>query len=345
MKLLIITQKVDSEDPVLGFFHKWIEVLYRHTAKTTVICLYKGKSSLPPGVNLFSLGKESVKSRLKYVFNFYKYILKNWHGYDTVFVHMNQEYVLLAGFLWRLAGKKVFMWRNHHSGGLLTDICSLFCNKIFCTSRFSYTTKYKKTIIMPVGVDTDNFKFDQSIVRTEHSLLFLGRIAPIKNVDLFVAAVAKLRDAGYKITASIYGNPLPADQDYYDSIKEQIKTSSLEKIVTLNPGIPHDQTAAVYNRHEIFVNLSTSGMYDKTIFEAMACSCLVLASNENLRGNIGEEFIFKYKDLPDLFSKLKHILDLERAEKENSTKKLLDFARENNLDRLCDRLAYYMCKP
>ena len=27
MKLLIITQKMDCEDPVLGFFHHWVEKL------------------------------------------------------------------------------------------------------------------------------------------------------------------------------------------------------------------------------------------------------------------------------------------------------------------------------
>ena len=30
MKLLIITQKVDSADPILGFFHQWVEEFAKH---------------------------------------------------------------------------------------------------------------------------------------------------------------------------------------------------------------------------------------------------------------------------------------------------------------------------
>lgn len=55
----------------------------------------------------------------------------------------------------------------------------------------------------------------------------------------------------------------------------------------------------MYNNHEIFVNLSPSGMYDKTIFEAMACECLVLTSNLNLKGQIDERFLFAENDEKD----------------------------------------------
>jgi hypothetical protein len=58
MKLLIITQKVDINDPILGFFHRWIEEFAKHCEKITVICLYKGTYNLPNNVKVLSLGKE-----------------------------------------------------------------------------------------------------------------------------------------------------------------------------------------------------------------------------------------------------------------------------------------------
>lgn len=157
MKLLIITQKVDNRDPVLGFFHRWIEKFSKYYESIIVICLYEGEHNLPSNIRVLSLGKESGKSKIEYIINLYKYIIQEKDNYDKVFVHMNQEYILLAGVIWKLLKKDVFMWRNHNIGNRLTDLASLFCKKVFCTSKFSYTAKYNKTQIMPVGVDLENF--------------------------------------------------------------------------------------------------------------------------------------------------------------------------------------------
>ena len=62
MKLLICTQKVDTNDDNLGFFHDWIKEFARHCEKVTVICLYKGEYGLPKNVIVKSLGKENTHS-------------------------------------------------------------------------------------------------------------------------------------------------------------------------------------------------------------------------------------------------------------------------------------------
>ena len=49
MKLLIITQKVNKIDPILGFFHGWIIEFAKHFESITVICLEKGEYNLPVG--------------------------------------------------------------------------------------------------------------------------------------------------------------------------------------------------------------------------------------------------------------------------------------------------------
>lgn len=134
MNLLILTQKVDRDDPILGFFHRWIEEFSNHCDKVTVICLSLGKYDLPKNVKVLSLGKEEQLrkrpdlgnfkrsvlgeqlNRLKYIWHFYKYIWQERKNYDSVFVHMNQEYVLLGGLIWKLFGKKVMLWRNHPDG-------------------------------------------------------------------------------------------------------------------------------------------------------------------------------------------------------------------------------------
>jgi glycosyltransferase involved in cell wall biosynthesis len=261
-------------------------------------------------VRVLSLGKEVGQSKFKYLLNFYKFIWRERKNYDAVFVHMNQEYVLLGAPFWRFMGKKTYMWRNHHAGNLLTDLAGILCNKVFCTSKFSYTAKFRKTVLMPVGIDTDLFKRKGEIQRVKNSILFLGRISPVKKPDLLIDVLIKLNRDGVNFTASFFGDSLPKDRTYHDSLINKVLDAGLSEKIKFYPGIPNDKTVDVYNKHEIFVNLSSSGMYDKTIFEAMACECLILASNNNLKGLIEEVFIFEEDNFFELENKLSNLLKL-----------------------------------
>lgn len=338
MKLLVITQKINKNDPVLGFFHRWVVELASAYEAITVICLEKGEYDVPHNVSVLSLGKEGGQSKWKYLKNFYTYIFLKRKEYDAVFVHMNEEYVLLGGFLWKLLRKPIYMWRNHHAGSEFTNIVSLFCKNIFCTSKYSYTAKFKKTIRMPVGVDTSVF-VSHGRDKKPHSILFLARIAPVKKPDVLIRALGILAQKKVPFSATIVGDALPKDSEYADSLRVLVKDEGVSDKVVFLPGIPNDQTPEVYSSHEVFVNLSSSGMYDKTIFEAMSCETLVLASNENLRGLIDEDFIFTEGDVVELASKLERIILMDRSSRVTHGAIMRDVVlKQHSLDKLRDKL-------
>jgi len=340
MKLLIITQAIDKADPGLGFFHNWVMEFAGRFEETRVICLKKGVHELPPGIKVSSLGKERGVGRIGYIKNFYASIFRDWDNYDAVFVHMNQEYVLFGGIFWLLGGKKVYMWRNHHKGSFLTDLAAAFCSKVFCTSKYSYTAKYKRTVLMPVGIDTEIFNRDSSIVKKPSSVLFLGRISPVKKPDLLIEAMCRLKKLGIVCTLSIYGDSLERDRDYHSRLKEKVQAEKIENEVTFYNGEPNEETPRIYNEHEIFVNLSSSGMYDKTIFEAMACGALALCSNENLRGQIDSRYLFTEDNVDELVSKIQALLALNEEIKKSEGVVLRDFViRHHSLSLLGQKLA------
>ena len=68
MKLLIITQKVDKNDQLLGFFIEWLRRFSGKFEKITVLCLEKGEFELPENVKVISLGKDEGASKLKQLF-------------------------------------------------------------------------------------------------------------------------------------------------------------------------------------------------------------------------------------------------------------------------------------
>jgi glycosyltransferase involved in cell wall biosynthesis len=339
MRLLVVTQVMDQRDPVLGFFHRWVEELATRVEQVTVICLKEGEHHLPENVKVYSLGKENGRqSQLTYAIRFKKLAWRLRKEYDTVFVHMNQEYILLGGWLWKLLGKRIYMWRNHYDGSRLTDIAASFCTKVFCTSRFSYTANYKNAVLMPVGVDTERFSSECGSTRLPHSILFLARIAPSKKPEVLVDALKMVKEKGITFTASFYGSPLPVDEGYYLSLKKKIGKLGLTHDVSLYPGPANADAADIYRAHQIFVNCSRSGMFDKTLFEAAASGCLVIASSEDFKTLAGEEAYFD-GTAESLAARLEALLVIAARDREKKLESLAGIAAGQSLTTLMQRLS------
>ena len=141
MKLLFITQKIDRQDDVLGFVHRWVQKLSERCSRLTVICLEKGECDLPETVQVLTLGKESRQSRLMYLLCFYRYIRRLRCEYDVVLVHMNPIYVVMGFLFWRLWSKRIFMWYNHEYGNWLAKAAVRYVQTVLYTSPFSFAAR------------------------------------------------------------------------------------------------------------------------------------------------------------------------------------------------------------
>lgn len=345
MKLLVLTQKIDINDDVLGFMHGWIRELAKRCEKITVIALGTGEYDLPENIKILSLGKETGESKLKYAMNFYKYIWRERKKYDTIFVHMNKEYIFLGGLLWKLWGKKIYLWYNHQKGNILSDIGGYLSDIIFFTSPFSYFSKNKKAKIMPVGINTDIFFKDESVKKIRNSILCLGRISPVKNVDVLAKAAKILKDQNKRFVISIIGSP--TDVAYYGKLKKIVDDYDLDMDISFRGGIANLKTPAEYGKHEIFVNLTNSGSMDKTIFEAMSCGLIVLASNRSFEKIFPEEFLsslmFKENDENDLAQKLSKVLAIPDELKNKYQEWARKYVIENHsLEKLAEMIMNYI---
>lgn len=345
MRILFITQTIDRNDPYLSFVQRWLAAFAREFESIVAICLKKGDYSLPKNVKVLSLGKEKRRSRLSYVFLFYKYLWRERNNYDAVFVHMNQEYVLLAGWWWKLTGKKVFIWRNHYAGSIFTDMAAAFCTSVFCTSRFSYTAKYERTILMPVGVDTDFWKPITGVACVPRSILFFARMSPSKRPDILIEALGILAKKGIEFTASFIGDALPKDAGYRDDLKKRATELGLDKKIFFKPGVPNDRTPAIYSAHELFINLSPSGMFDKTIFEAMACDTVTLACSEDLKGKVSDDFLFEKAEPAEVADKIARALSLDPAARAQVTASMRALAESQGLGMLARKIRETMSAP
>ena len=175
--------------------------------------------------------------------------------------------------------------------------------------------------------------------RVPNSILFLGRMAPVKRPDLLIEVLRDLEDSGVAFSATLIGDPKDEDINYYESLKSSVNVSNISSRVKFEKAIQHDQTVEAYNKHQIFVNLSSSGMYDKTIIEAMMCGAIVLVSNKNLVGEISDKCIFEEGNRSELKEKLATLLALSEVEVESLRLELKNFALKHSLHLLGNRLS------
>jgi glycosyltransferase involved in cell wall biosynthesis len=281
MKLLILTQKVDRTDTVLGFFHLWIERFSRRFDSILVCCLERGLHELPSNVEVASLGKEQGSGKLGRLWRLLALVWKRRHEYDAVFVHMNQEYVLVAGLFWRLLGKRVVMWRNHPLGSVWTTIACWLCDVVMYTSERSYTARFKNARQMPAGIDTELFVPPAAEEPRASDFLYVGRISWIKHVTEMIEAFSIVSQRRPGVRCVFYGDVSAAESEYDAKVRALAAPLVERGVVVFNPGVAYERLPAVYASATALINLTPAGSLDKVALEMMACEGLVLFSNES----------------------------------------------------------------
>lgn len=337
MKLLIITQKVDKDDQLLGFFIDWLDLLAKKFEKITILCLERGEFILPGNVQVLSLGKDRGTSKLKQLSNFYFLLFTLRNDYDAVFIHMNPLWVVLGGWYWHLTRKKIFFW--YTSGGITTKLrlAEKFANTIFTASSESFRLPSKKIIVTGHGIDTELFRPSENLkIKSEKlKILSVGRISPVKNYEVLIDAAQILKNRGSDFLITIIGEaPLEKDKSYEENLKLKIKSLNLENNFDFIGKVGHKNLPAYYQSHDLFVHLSRTGSLDKTILEAMACRMNVLSSNDAARNFLPLELIFDGDNPKELADKIATTRNKEVNER------LRQYVVENhNLSKLIDKIS------
>lgn len=310
MRLLIITQKVDADDPILGFFHRWIEEFAKQCERVLVLCLEQGNFHLPQNVSVASLGKERQRSKPQYVARFYRYIFAHRREYDCVFVHMNPEYVLLGSFLWRIWRKRIGLWYVHRQVNMKLRIAEKLSHVIFTAAKESFQLKSGKVHVLGHGIDTKKFFCaDPKMKNKEPLILSVGRITKIKNLETLVraAGLVKTRIAE-KFVVRIIGDAVTAeDRALKTDLERQIFDNGLAGTVVFMGSAPHGRMPEVYCSADLSVNLAPTGGLDKAVLESMACGVPAFSSNRAfapLFGPLAPSLLFRHGDPEDLAEKI-----------------------------------------
>jgi glycosyltransferase involved in cell wall biosynthesis len=307
--ILILTQKVDRNDDILGFFHRWIEEFAHRFQKVTVICLYKGTYHLPPNVKVLSLGKDEGKGRLTYLTRLYSYIWHERNNYDSVYVHMNPIYIVLCGIVWRLMHKKIVLSYIHRNVDLKLRIAEKFAHKIFSSTKEAFRVKSTKVTFFGHGIDTERFAYKHKNEHDPITIIHVGRITKIKNCDTLIEAAAILKKELQKnFEIHFVGAPLTTEDEFYKAdLINRIEKHDLSRIVKFVGSVANKNMAAVYDAADLSVNLTPTGGMDKVVLESFSTGTLALTANEafvDFLDRYKAQLLYKYRDAQDLAQRL-----------------------------------------
>lgn len=280
MKLLITTQIVDKNDPILGFFHSWIGEFAQHFERIDVICLKKGTYDLPPHVHIHSLGKEDGESKRKYLARFYYFFSTVFFGIkvDYVFFHMGAIYNILAFpffILRKIFCTKFYWWKAHGHINWVGKLALMCVDRVYTASNESFPIESKKRFAVGHGITISEGPLSVRTINAKLQILCIGRITRVKNLVVALEVGKMLHEHAIPFTIRIIGDVV--DGTYKEELEAFIKAYGLgENIIFLDP-VPHDELCSLYRDIDVLLHPSKTGSIDKVVLEAMQEGVLPIA--------------------------------------------------------------------
>jgi len=273
MKILIVTQNVDRTDPVLGFFHQWLEEFSRRAEQVVVVAQSASDYHLPNNVIVESLGKEKGNALWQQVLRSYGLFWKYRKQYDVVFVHMTPIWILIGAPLWIIFRKPMYLWYEIKRGSWKLSAALLLVKKVFAATPHGLPSASKNLVVVGHGIDT-NF-FVEGAHEDKNLVVAIGRITHIKHYEVILRAFAQLPDT---MRLCIAGGPITvADVQEEKRIHGLAQSLGIAQRIEMDWVVPTD-VPALLQKATLFLHASQGGL-DKALLQAMSTGCLSISTS------------------------------------------------------------------
>ena len=322
MKLLIVTQKVDRDDQNLGAFYYWFQEFARACDRVVILSVALPAGQVPGRTRVYSFGAPTRPGR---IWKFWELFSREYAECDAVLFHQIPEFVLAASPFLLSLKKPSGLWYAHKSVSWRLNIAEKFVRYVFTSSQEGLRMPSKKAIWTGQAINTDLFApatrdKRQETGDTRHltsdslRLITVGRIAPIKNYEIMIDALAMLTSAFSKPWIfDIVGGPLAApDAEYLCLLKKKIDDAGLAPRIRFLGPRPYSEIPGLLQAHDIFINMSQTGSLDKAVLEAMSCGLCVMTANEAYRAVLPAKYFLPIVNAEALAERIATLADENR---------------------------------
>lgn len=156
--------------------------------------------------------------------------------------------------------------------------------------QWLYQADTRKIVVIPPGVDLSRFypippdeaKEFIGIPPCERVLLFVGRIEPLKGIDVLIHAIAIMRQQGVHVCLSVIGGDAGASSDIISDEMARLQAvreeSGMDDMIFFLGKKSQDTLPYYYSASEAVVLPSHYESFGMVALEAMACGTPVVAS-------------------------------------------------------------------
>ena len=325
MRLLIVTQKVDRTDPILGFFHRWLEEFAAQCTEVHVIGQLVGEHDLPTNVHVYSLGKEKGESKFNQIRKFWKLQHQLQKDVDAVLVHMTPIWIVLGCFF----KKPKYLWYEARGKGWPLKFALNVVEKVFSASAHGMPLRTKKSVVVGHGIDLE--QFTPSGEKEEGLLVTVGRITRAKHVEVMLEAFAALPEH-YRL--QIVGTTITEDDEQY------LKELGPRLIDRVEIGsMTQAELIPLLQRAEVFLHASSTPL-DKAVLEALACGCPVISTSSAVQSLLPPQC--HVTDAKTMAYAVTGITEMNESEMNSLQRQMQQEAQKHSLQKLISRLVEEM---
>ena len=317
MRLVVVTQRVDPADPVLGATVAKIGALAARCDEVVVLTDSAVDGVLPGNcrVRLFAAG-----SRLGRGLRFEQALaaeLASRPRPAAVLAHMCPVYAVLAAPLARPLGVRVMLWYAHWNRSRMLEAAVRASSVVVSVDRRSVPIDSPKVVGIGHGIELDDFPCVERQGARSLRAVALGRYSAAKGLGALVRGVALARAAGLDVALTCYGPTISAaEEENRAALEAQVAALGLDAAVRLEGPVARPEVPGVLAAADVLLNNMRSGAPDKAVYEACATCCPVLVSNplfDELLEGIEPPLLFPLDDAEALAERLSLLAALEQS--------------------------------
>lgn len=321
---MIFAQAVDDQDLLFGFFVMWLRGFAVYGSAHVCALRVNPAVRLPEQIQVHSLRKRGG-GRFEVLFRVLERSIVLRREYDAVFVRGDAIYLVLAGWLWRLLGKRVVFWYTHYTArSPLFWIGSWFAHEV--VTAVPESNPLTRAVAIGHHISLEAFQEISHGPSDVLRLAVIGRVSRVKRVPWIVDVVHRsLPEAAYQLT--IVGAPgAQADRDALVPLLHK-------RIVWIDTGVSPESIKKYYEESDVVIS-ATPASLDKVIVEAAAAGCIVLSASAAILRGLPSELHWLHIPTEEAFTKaLQRLQACSFEERDVIGKSLRVWAKQHELHR------------
>ena len=338
-RLVIYNLETNLDSNVLAAAHDWIESFAKNVDQVVVYSTHVGRIDLPPNVIVREIGGGSPARKVIAVLRLLKSVAIEFPNRNTltVFHHMSTRSLLIVGLFYKLMGVRQGLWYSHSKKSFTLSASHILADRIFTSTPSAIPISNSRVKFVGHGLKSERFlRNDFVAFQKRNGIVAIGRVVPVKRIELLVEAVSTSKLANLGITCI---GPHEANGNYPNKILELARTKGID--VSLRNAIPYKEIPNTLLGFD-FIFTGTPKSVDKAVIEGAMCGCFVISSEEQAIKLTGMDQVFKslgFESTPTIENQLIAINSLASDQKENLRSILSTTAAElNDLDQTTQKI-------